>query len=197
MRALLRFGLLMAALAVPAGVALADAQSDTISIFRHAGESRAFFSTAYGYAVFPTIGKGALGVGGAYGTGRVYAHDTPIGGASMAQVSVGLQAGGEAYSEIIFFQDKLALDRFTGGNFEFSGDVGATAITASASVSAGTTGENSGASADKHMAKTQGQYTNGMAVFTVAKGGLMYNVSIAGQKFSFDAYPPGSRVAEQ
>ncbi|MGA2562567.1 MAG: YSC84-related protein [Steroidobacteraceae bacterium] len=196
MKALLRAWLFAAALAIPAGVALADAQSDTLSIFRHAGESGAFFSNSYGYAVFPTIGKGGLGVGGAYGTGRVYEHGKPIGHVSMAQVSVGLQGGGEAYSEIIFFQDKLALDRFTGGNFEFSGDVGATAITASASASAGTTGENSGASADKHLAATQGQYTNGVAVFTVAKGGLMYNATIAGQKFSFDPYP-GSRVAEQ
>jgi lipid-binding SYLF domain-containing protein len=186
----------VAALGIPAGVALADAQSDTLSIFRHAGESRWFFSNSYGYAIFPTIGKGGLGVGGAYGTGQVYAHGIPIGHVSMAQVSAGFQAGGEAYSEVIFFQDKLALDRFTGGNFEFSGDVGVTAITASASASAGTTGENSGASADKHMAATQGQYTNGMAVFTVAKGGLMYNASIAGQKFSYGAYP-GGRVAEQ
>jgi lipid-binding SYLF domain-containing protein len=196
MKALLRLWLLVAALGIPAGVALADAQSDTLSIFRHAGESRWFFSNSYGYAIFPTIGKGGLGVGGAYGTGQVYAHGIPIGHVSMAQVSAGFQAGGEAYSEVIFFQDKLALDRFTGGNFEFSGDVGVTAITASASASAGTTGENSGASADKHMAATQGQYTNGMAVFTVAEGGLMYNASIAGQKFSYGAYP-GGRVAEQ
>jgi lipid-binding SYLF domain-containing protein len=109
MKALLRLGLLVAALAIPAGVALAGAQSDTIAIFRHAGESRAFFSNCYGYAVFPTIGKGGLVVGAAHGTGRVYANGRRIGHVSMTQLSVGAQAGGEAYSEIIFFENNSAL----------------------------------------------------------------------------------------
>jgi lipid-binding SYLF domain-containing protein len=194
MKGLLRVCVLTAALAIPVGVAYADAQADTLAVFRHAGESRAFFHNCYGYAVFPTIGKGGLGVGAAYGQGRVYAQGRRIGRVSMTQVSIGLQTGGEAYSEIIFFEDKLAMDRFTGGNFEFSGDVGATAITASASASVGTSGENSGASAEEHMATTQGQYTKGLAVFTVAKGGLMYNATVAGQKFNFEPY---DRVAVQ
>jgi lipid-binding SYLF domain-containing protein len=110
-----------------------------------------------------------------------------IGHVTMNQVSVGFQAGGEAYSEIIFFRDKQAMDRFTTGNFEFSADAGAIAVTASADVSAGTTGVDSGASVGKNDAATSSEYKDGMAVFTIAKGGLMYNATLAGQKFSYHA----------
>ena len=185
MNALLRVGVLAAALAMPLGAAYASETTDTVASFRHAGQSSAYFTNAYGYAVFPTIGKGGLIVGAAHGDGRVYVHGRHIGRTSMTQVSIGAQLGGEAYSEIIFFENKAALDQFTAGNFEFSGDVGVTVITASASASAGTSGENSGASADNHVAATQGQYYHGMAVFTIAKGGLMYNATVAGQKFSY------------
>jgi lipid-binding SYLF domain-containing protein len=195
MKSMMRVWVLVAALGIPVGAAYASAQSDTIATFRQAAQSGAFFQKSYGYAVFPTIGKGGLVVGAAHGSGRVYVHGRRVGRTSMTQVSVGFQAGGEAYSEIIFFENKLAFDQFTAGNFAFSGDVGATVITASASASAGTTGENAGASADNHLAATQGQYTNGMAVFTIAKGGLMYNATIAGQKFSYEPAP--SKVAAQ
>ena len=186
--------LLAATLAIPFAVAqAAHPNGKTLQLFEQANQSSAYFDDAYGYAVFPTIGKGGLVVGGAHGRGTVYAHDHRIGHVTMNQVSVGWQAGGEAYSEIIFFKDKAALDDFTSGNFAFSGDVGAIVITAAASASAGTTGENSGASADKNVAATQGQYQHGMAVFTIAKGGLMANVTIAGQKFSYE--PLGKAVA--
>jgi lipid-binding SYLF domain-containing protein len=135
--------------------------------------------------VFPSIGKGGLGVGGARGKGRVYAKGKLIGETTMTQLSFGLQAGGQAYSQIIFFQDKRALDEFTSGNFEFSAGINAIAITSSASASAGTTGSTAGASGGKKDATTAGGYQKGMAVFTIAKGGLMYEASLAGQKFSY------------
>jgi len=185
MRSTLRAIALVTTLLLPIGIAQAAGDRETLGLFRKAAESSAYFQSAYGYAVFPTIGKGGLGIGAAHGSGHVYEHGRPIGRVTMNQLSVGIQAGGEAYSEVIFFENKHALDDFTSGNFEFSGDVGAIVITASASASAGTTGANSAASAEKHEAKTQGGYHEGMAVFTIAKGGLMYNATVAGQKFSF------------
>ena len=104
-------------------VASADEYSDTINVFKNAGESASFFNNSYGYAVFPSIGKGGLVVGGAHGTGRVYAQGKHIGDTSMTQVSVGLQAGGEAFRQIIFFENKTALDQCTIENFEFGADV--------------------------------------------------------------------------
>ena len=139
---------LAATLAIPFAVAqAAHPNGRTLQLFEHSDQSSSYFDNSYGYAVFPTIGKGGLVVGGAHGNGTVYAQDTRIGHVTMNQVSVGWQAGGEAYSEIIFFKDKAALDDFTSGNFSFSGDVGAVVITAAASASAGTAGENSAASA--------------------------------------------------
>jgi len=170
-----------------AGTLRADEYSDTTELFRNAGESADFFKHCYGYAVFPTIGKGGLAIGGAYGSGRVYEKGAWIGDAKLKQVSVGLQAGGQAYSEIIFFEDQRAFDEFTSGNFSFSGNVSAVAITAAASASAGTEGSTAGASGGKKDATTSGQYQKGVAVFTIAKGGLMYEASVAGQKFSYKA----------
>jgi lipid-binding SYLF domain-containing protein len=165
--------------------AVADEYSDTVALFKNAGASAGYFSSSRGYAVFPTIGKGGLIVGGAHGTGRVYQKGKYIGDTSMTQLSVGFQAGGQAYSEIIFFEDQRALDEFTSGNFEFSGNISAVAITAGASASAGTGGSSAGASGGKKDAATAGTYQKGVAVFTIAKGGLMYEASVSGQKFSY------------
>ncbi len=175
----------LASVGLLVGVARADSYGDTISLFKHAHESASFFHKSYGYAVFPTIGKAGLGVGGAFGKGRVYSRGRLIGDASMSQLSVGFQAGGQAYSQMIFFENKRALDAFTRGNFEFGADVGAIAITAAASASAGTTGTTAGASAGKKDAATEGEYHDGIVVFTIAKGGLMYQAAVSGQKFSF------------
>lgn len=177
--------LALVALSIPN--AKADEYADTIGLFKNAGESNKFFQTAYGYAVFPTIGKGGVGVGGAYGKGRVYEKGKHIGDTSMTQVTVGLQLGGQAYSEMIFFEDERALKEFTGGNFEFGADASAVAITAAASAKTGTTGSSAGASGGKKDATTVGKYYKGTATFTVAKGGLMYEASIGGQKFSYKA----------
>lgn len=172
-------------IALGSGLALADGDASTIALFKNAGQSRNFFATSYGYAVFPTIAKGGLGVGAARGKGRVYEQGKVIGDVTVTQVSIGLQAGGQAYSQMVFFQDKRALDEFISGNFEFEAGVSATVITASASGSGGTMGGAASASGGKKDAVTAGSYHKGMAVFTIAKGGLMYEASVAGQKFSF------------
>jgi lipid-binding SYLF domain-containing protein len=161
---------------------------DTIKMFRNAGESGTYFDKSYGYAVFPTIGKGGIVVGGAYGEGRVYADGKYIGDTSMTQLTLGFQLGGQAYSQIIFFEDKRALNDFTDGDFEFGAQATAVAITAGASASASTTGTSAGASGGKNDATTSTAgigFYKGMAVFTIAKGGLMYEASIGGQKFSY------------
>jgi lipid-binding SYLF domain-containing protein len=173
-------------LLLAAGGARADNYSDTVKLFANAGESADFFRKSYAYAVFPTVGEAGFIVGGAGGKGRVYVHGKHVGDTTMGQLSVGFQAGGKAYSEIIFFEDKRALDEFKTGTFEFSAGVSAIAITAGASASAGTTGATSGASGGKKDATTaSGGFQKGLIVFTIAKGGLMYTATVAGQKFSY------------
>jgi lipid-binding SYLF domain-containing protein len=155
-------------------------------VFLKAGESGGYFANSYGYALFPTIGKGGIGIGGAHGKGRAYEQGKHVGDTSMTQLTIGFQLGGQAYSQIIFFQDKRAFDEFSSGNFEFGAQATAVAITAGASASASTAGGGSaGASGGKYDATTVGGYHKGMAVFTVAKGGLMYEATIGGQKFSY------------
>ncbi len=185
MKAFKHLYFLPACLALAATVAVADNYGDTVSVFKNAGQSAAFFGTSYAYAVFPTIGKGGFIVGAAHGDGRVYQQGQYIGDTAMTQVSVGLQLGGQAYSEIVFFEDRAALDRFESGHFSLSADASAIAVTASASASAGTEGTGASASATEDVAKTKGHYQDGVAVFTVAKGGLMYQAAVAGQKFSY------------
>jgi lipid-binding SYLF domain-containing protein len=169
------------------GVAQAGRDTTTASLFRNAGPSSSYFENSYALAVFPTIGKGGLGIGGAYGTGHVYVHGHVIGRTTVTQLSVGFQAGGEAFSQIIFFENKAALDEFTTGNFEFSADAGAVAITAAVSATAGTTGADVAAGGDNHDAVVASEYHNGFAVITIAKGGLMYQAAVAGEKFSYRA----------
>jgi lipid-binding SYLF domain-containing protein len=165
--------------------------ADTVNLFRNAGQSAAFFDRSYAYAVFPTVGEGAIGVGGAFGKGRVYVHGKFVGDTTMGQVSVGFQAGGKAYSQIIFFEDKRALDEFESGTFEFAAGASAVAVTAGANAGIATDGAEAGASAGPKDARARGQYEKGMAVFTIAKGGLMYQAAIAGQKFSYKPLSEG------
>lgn len=181
-------GILVVALfAFTMSSAWADSCTDTANLFKKAGQSAQFFKSAYGYAVFPTIGKGGVGIGGAYGKGCVYAKGKQVGDTSMTQLSIGFQLGGQGYSEIIFFQDERSFKEFTGGNFEFGADATAVAITLAAGASAKSTGASAGASATKHEATTAGKYYKGMATFYIIKGGLMYEAAIAGQKFSYTA----------
>jgi len=178
---------LLSLLILSAAPARADQYSDTINSFRNAGESGRFFDNAYGYAVFPTIGKAGFIVGGAYGEGRVYAAGQYVGDTTMTQLSAGLQAGGQAFSQIIFFQNQTAYQEFTSGNFEFSAQATAVAVTAGVSADASTTGGlAAGASGGRNDATTRhGGYRRGLAVFTIARGGLMVEAALAGQKFSY------------
>ena len=178
--------LLATAMSFLSGLVLADEYSDTVEVFKKAGASSWYFDKAYGYAVFPTVGKGGLIVGGAHGSGRVYQSGQYVGDTSMTQVSIGLQVGGQAYSQIIFFEDKRSFDEFTSGNFEFDAGVSAVALKEAASGSAGTTGTSGGTSAQSGDATTRGSgYYKGLAVFTIIKGGAMAEAAVAGQKFSY------------
>lgn len=164
----------------------ADQYTDTIKLFQKSEAVQPFFKSAYGYAVFPTIGKGGFVVGGAFGKGRVYREGNLTGESSVMKLSVGFQAGGQALSEIIFFEDERAYSEFTSGEFTFDATASAVAITAGAQAKAGSKGATAGASAGPATGKqAKTRYHKGMAVFVHAKGGLMYEASIGGQKFKF------------
>ena len=139
-----------------------------LETFKAMPELQPYFKKAKGYAVFPTIGKGGIGVGGARGKGEVFRDGKVIGSTTLTQVSIGFQLGGQAFSQIIFFKSKKDLNRFIQGNFEFGASASAALI-------------NSGAAVET-------AYSNGIAVLTVSKGGLMYEASIGGQKFSYESY---------
>jgi lipid-binding SYLF domain-containing protein len=181
----LRAVVLAAALALTAAPVLAGSDAETADLFKGAGRSSEYFNTAYGYAIFPNIGKGGFIVGGARGEGHVYRQGERVGETVMNQLSVGFQLGGTDYAEVIFFKDRSSFDNFTSGNFEFDANAQVTAVTASAGASAGTNGAQGSASGGEHDAETGGGYYKGMAVFTITRGGLMYEASIAGQKFSY------------
>ena len=166
--------------------AMADNYSDTIAVFNKSDAVKPFFNEAYGYAVFPAVGKGGIGLGGAYGSGRVYKQSRISGTVTLMKISIGFQLGGQVFREIIFFQDKRSYDEFTTGNFEFDGSVSAVAITAAAQAQASTQGSTAGVSLGPATGtQAQTSYTKGMAVFIHTLGGLMYEISIGGQKFSF------------
>lgn len=127
---------------------------------------KTWFEDAYGYAVFPNVGKGGLVVGGAHGNGLVYERGKLIGKTELTAVTFGLQAGGQAFREVIFFKDKTALDDFSRGNFEFQGGLSAVALKEGVSKSL--------------------NYNKGVAVMSAAKGGLMAEASVGGQKFKYE-----------
>ena len=168
------FSLAITALMVPATLIAQDSKDNKImedskeaksAFIKSDGLMQSLFDKSYGYVIFPNVGKGAIGVGGAAGNGIVYENGNTIGTAKMKQVSVGFQFGGQAYREVIFFENKTALDRFKENKFEFAAQVSAVAV-------------NAGASANV-------KYKEGVMVFTQEKGGLMYEASIGGQKFSY------------
>ena len=139
----------------------------TIAKFKKADSTmNVYFDNAYGYAVFPSVGKGGYFLGGGYGKGRVYEQSQFIGHSRIINLTVGAQIGGQSYSEIIFFKDKAVLDKFKAGNYEFTAQASAVFVT-------------EGASKDH-------QYDSGIAVFTMPKAGAMAEASIGGQKFSFE-----------
>ena len=167
--------------------ALADKFSDTIAVYMKSEAVQPFFENAYGYAVFPTIGKAGIGIGGSYGKGQVYQGGQITGETSLIKGSFGFQLGGQAFSQMIFFEDKRAYNEFTSGQFEFDASASAVVITAGAQTKAGTEGATAGASAGPASGKqAKASYRKGMVVFIHAKGGLMYEATIGGQKFSFN-----------
>lgn len=166
--------------------ALADKYTDTIEVYKKSEAVQTFFKSAYGYAVFPNIGKGGFVVGGAYGKGQVYRGGTVTGETSLIKATFGLQAGGQVFSEMIFFEDKRAYEEFTGGEFEFDAGASAVAITAGAQAQAGSQGATAGASAGPATGvQAETKYRKGMIVFVHAKGGLMFEAAVGGQKFKF------------
>jgi len=168
--------------------AAAEDYSSTINVFRDSPVPAEYFKTAYGYAVFPTIGKAGFVVGGSYGVGQVYRSGKVTGKSSVVEGSIGFQAGGEAFSEIIFFKDQSAYNEFISGNFEFDVTAQAIAITVGAEVQGGTTGVSAGASAGpKSDVQANPKYYKGTITFVHPMGGLMYELSLGGQKFSYEA----------
>jgi len=164
----------------------ADKFTDTIEIYKKSEAVQPFFKNAYGYAVFPTVGKAGIGIGGSYGKGQVYQGGKVTGEVSLIKGSIGFQLGGQAFSQMIFFEDKRAYDEFTSGEFEFDASASAVAITAGAQAKAGTEGATAGVSAGPATGKqAKTSYYKGMVVFVHTKGGLMYEASIGGQKFNF------------
>ena len=171
----LTFGLAAALLAWPSAVG-ADEKSDrtkevkeALALFQEADSSTAdTLAKAVGYAVFPSVGKGGLGIGGARGSGQVLEKGAAVGATTLTQVSVGLQAGGQVYSELIIFENPRVLADFKKGNFEFNAQVSAVAAASGASRNA--------------------KFDHGVKVLTLAKKGLMYEAAVGGQKFGFKAY---------
>lgn len=142
-----------------------DANKTLNSMMEKAPKLKAFYDKAYGYAVFPKITKAGIGIGGAGGKGIVYKNHVAIGSSGMSQASIGLQLGGQQYSEVIFFENKKSFEHFTNENLKFDAQASAVAITEGASVDVA--------------------YKSGVAVFTQAKGGLMFEASLGGQHFTF------------
>ncbi len=185
MKQTLRTVLLTLLMSLVCSTAWADNYSDTKKMFGDAGITD-MFKSAYGYALFPTIGKVGFVVGGAFGKGRVYAQGEYYGNTNMTQASIGFQLGGSGYSQVVFFQDKRAFEEFITGSFEFGVDVQVVALTAAARASGNTGGSSATASGGKNNAVTSGDgYNKGMATYTITKGGLLYDVSVGGQAFSF------------
>jgi len=185
MKLILRLTLITLLISMTFSSAWADEYSDTKKMFEDAGLTD-MFKSAFGYALFPTIGKAGFVVGGAYGKGRVYTQGKYYGDTAMTQATIGFQLGGSGFSQVVFFQDKRAFAEFVNGNFEFGADVQAVALTAAAGASANTGGSSTTASGGKNNAKIgKSGYNKGMATFTITKGGLIFEASVGGQKFSF------------
>ncbi len=154
---------------------------EAMAKFKDLGNVSEMLAESYGYAVLPTIGKGGMGIGGAGGKGCVFAGGKHTGDVTMGQVTIGWQLGGQAYSQLILFKNADTYQEFTTGQFEFGADASAVALTYGAQAEAGT----QGASASAGDTKGKAMWKRGMAIFTLAKGGLMYEASIGGQKYNF------------
>jgi lipid-binding SYLF domain-containing protein len=146
---------------------MADSKKAKTAFIQADALMKNLFDRSYAYVIFPNVGKGAIGVGGAAGSGTVYEHGKSIGTAQMIQVSAGFQFGGQAYREVIFFENKDALDRFKDNKLEFTGQFSAIAV--------------------KEGASANVKYREGVMVFTQGKDGLMLEAALGGQKFTYKA----------
>ena len=145
---------------------IADASTAKAEFIKTDAKMSAQFEKAYGYVIFPNVGKGAVGVGGASGNGVAYEQGAKVGMAKLTQVTIGFQLGGQSYREVIFFESKKDMDRFKENKIELSAQVSAVAAAAGASANA--------------------KYVEGVMVFTMQKGGLMYEASVGGQKLKYE-----------
>lgn len=145
-----------------------DSKNAKAGFIRTDGLMKNLFNSAYGYVIFPNVGKGGIGIGGAAGNGIVYEKGNIIGKAKLTQVSIGFQFGGQSYREVIFFESKADLNRFKENKIEFSAQASAVAVTAGVSANV--------------------KYKEGVMIFTQQKGGLMYEASIGGQKFNYSNF---------
>lgn len=185
MRSMPRVALLAALALFTAGAVQADEYDDAIKNFKTSPQSSRFFAKSHGYVVFPDIGKAGFIVGGDHGKGKAYEQGKYVGTATLTQVSVGAQAGAKEYAEIIFFEKKEDFDKLRAGDFQVAAGAEATVVTLNASASAGTDSSTASASTEADTAATGGAFQRGVAVFTIAKGGLMAGVSVSGQKLKF------------
>ena len=144
----------------------AKAQAAKAELLEKSPDMQRFFDAAAGYVIIPTVGKGGIGIGGARGKGLLYVGDEVVADVTLTQLTVGFQWGGQAYSEFLFFEDDAAVENFQRGNYELGAQASAVAVTAGASVDT--------------------NFDNGVAIFTYAKGGLMYEATVGGQKFKVE-----------
>ncbi|MGD8808021.1 MAG: YSC84-related protein [Gammaproteobacteria bacterium] len=179
-------GMLLVGLATTAVAQRVRDVSAAVELFRNIPQVAPYFDASYGYAVWPRIGRGGLGIGASRGRGQVYVNGQLTGFSTHTEVSIGLQAGGQTYRQIVFFQNREAYEKFTRDSFEFDASAQAVAVTASAEAGAGTTGARTSAGVGSPNAAVGGGYTNGMQIFTMAEGGLMYKATIAGQRYNFE-----------
>ena len=158
----------------------------TIDNFKTSPLVQQYFDHSYGYVVYPTVGKGAFVVGFAHGKGQVYRRGYVTGTSALYHFSIGFQAGGQAFSEIIFFQDQRAYEEFARGGFEFDAKAAVVAVTAGATAQAGSTGNSTSVSAGPTNANQSGpNYVRGLAVFVQTKGGLLVEVALGLQRLTF------------
>ena len=185
-----RLGLITALLGVLSGSAVSqeiDNFSRSIEEFRSIEAVAPYFDTAYGYVVWRRIIRGGFGIGAASGQGQVYLNGKVTGFSRLIDVTIGYQAGGQAYRQIIFFQDKRAYDEFTSGSFQFDASASAVAVTAGVQANASTQGSqaSAGAGSASTSALAGAGYLRGLQVFTMLVGGLMYQATIGGQSYEF------------
>jgi lipid-binding SYLF domain-containing protein len=185
-RILLPLALILTGLAFSAQAQREKDVTETVELFRGIPQVFPYFESAYGYAVWPRIARGGFFVGGSRGRGQIYVGGQMVGTSTLVEASIGFQAGGQTYRQIIFFQDAEAYQSFAKDGFEFDAEAQAVAVTASAEAGAGTTGSRASAGAGSPNTAAGGGYSGGMQIFTMAEGGLMYKATVAGQRYNYE-----------